>query len=48
MKKQNKKATVKKKVTTVAPKNNVKRTFFVNPDGTLTASYKDAITWDKH
>ena len=46
--KNNKKASVKKTVSTVPTKKRVKRTLFINPDGTITASYKDAVCWDKH
>lgn len=47
MKKRNKKATAKKTVPAVAPKT-VKRTpLFINPDGTISSSYADAIAWDK-
>jgi len=42
MKKQPKKPTVKKKVNTVT-----KRTLFINPDGTVSSSYADAISWDR-
>lgn len=46
MKKRNKKATAKKTVPAVAPKT-VKRRLFINPDGTISSSYADAIAWDK-
>ena len=48
MKKNNKKATPKKTVPAVAPKTVKTRTpLFLNPDGTISSSYADAIAWDK-
>ena len=47
MKKQPKKVTAKKKVNAVTPKKEIKRTLFINPDGTVSAQLADAISWDR-
>jgi hypothetical protein len=47
MKKQPKKVTPKKEVFGAAPKKTVKKTLFINPDGTISSSYADAISWDR-